>query len=102
MSTSEEHPAAGAQRVGPDNPAVDDHRPHPDDGVRGPERRHPPTLGGQVADVHTQLVTRSHEKSATDTDYFCESFRFDKAVDNGGLAQMERLLQFGRVLSRSI
>ena len=50
--------------------------------------------------MYTQLVTRSHEKSATDTDYFCESFRFDKSVDNGGLAQMERLLQFGRVLSR--
>ena len=52
--------------------------------------------------MYTQLVTRSHEKSATDTDYFCESFRFDKSVDNGGLAQMERLLQFGRVLSRCI
>jgi hypothetical protein len=50
--------------------------------------------------MYTQLITRSHEKSATDTDYFCESFRFDKSVDNGGLAQMERLLQFGRVLSR--
>ncbi|WP_123029456.1 hypothetical protein [Mycolicibacterium stellerae] len=50
--------------------------------------------------MYTQLVTRSHQKSATDTDYFCESFRFDKSVDNGGLAQMERLLQFGRVLSR--
>lgn len=50
--------------------------------------------------MYTQLVTRSHEKSATDTDYFCESFRFDKSVDNGGLAQMERLLPFGRVLSR--
>jgi hypothetical protein len=50
--------------------------------------------------MYTQLVTRSHEKSATDTDYFCESFRFEKSVDNGGLAQMERLLQFGRVLSR--
>lgn len=50
--------------------------------------------------MYTQLVTRSHEKSATDTDYFCESFRFDNSVDNGGPAQMERLLQFGRVLSR--
>jgi hypothetical protein len=50
--------------------------------------------------MYTQLITRSHEKSATDTDYFCESFRYDKSVDNGGLAQMERLLQFGRVLSR--
>jgi hypothetical protein len=52
--------------------------------------------------MYTQLVTRSHEKSATDTDYFCESFRFEKSVDNGGLAQMERLLQFGRVLSRCV
>jgi len=52
--------------------------------------------------MYTQLITRSHEKSATDTDFFCESFRYDKSVDNGGLAQMERLLQFGRVLSRSI
>ena len=51
--------------------------------------------------MYTQLVTRVTKKSATDTDYFCESFRYDKSVDNGGLAQMERLLQFGRVLSRS-
>lgn len=50
--------------------------------------------------MYTQLITRSHEKSATDTDFFCESFRYEKSVDNGGLAQMERLLQFGRVLSR--
>jgi hypothetical protein len=50
--------------------------------------------------MYTQLITRSHEKSATDTDYFCESFRYDKSVESGGLAQMERLLQFGRVLSR--
>jgi hypothetical protein len=52
--------------------------------------------------MYTQLITRGHEKSATDTDHFCESFRFEKSVDNGGLAQMERLLQFGRVLSRSV
>jgi len=52
--------------------------------------------------MYTQLITRSHEKNATDTDFFCESFRHDKSVDNGGLAQMERLLQFGRVLSRSM
>ena len=50
--------------------------------------------------MYTQLITRGHQKNATDTDYFCESFRYDKSVDNGGLAQMERLLQFGRVLSR--
>ncbi|KWX67220.1 hypothetical protein [Mycobacterium sp. NAZ190054] len=52
--------------------------------------------------LYTQLVTRSRQKSATETDIFCESFRFVKSVDNGGLAQMQRLLQFGRVLSQSL
>jgi len=50
--------------------------------------------------MYTQLVTRSRQKSATDTDIYCESFRYYKSVDDGGLAQMQRLLQFGRVLSR--
>ena len=50
--------------------------------------------------MYTQLVTRSRQKSVTETDIFCESFRYYKSVDNGGLAQMQRLLQFGRVLSR--
>jgi hypothetical protein len=52
--------------------------------------------------MYTQLVTRSRQKSATETDIYCESFRYYKSVDNGGLAQMQRLLQFGRVLSRCI
>jgi hypothetical protein len=52
--------------------------------------------------MYTQLVTRSRQKSATETDIYCESFRYVKSVDNGGLAQMQRLLQFGRVLSRCI
>jgi hypothetical protein len=52
--------------------------------------------------MYTQLITRSHQKSATDTDLFCESFRYTKTVDNGGLAQMQRLLQFGRGLSHSM
>jgi hypothetical protein len=52
--------------------------------------------------MYTQLITRSHQKSATDTDLFCESFRYTKTVDNGGLAQIQRLLQFGRGLSRSM
>jgi len=52
--------------------------------------------------MYTQLLTRTRQKSAVDTDLFCESFRYVKTVDNGGLAQMERLLQFGRVLSRSV
>ncbi|MBX7434013.1 hypothetical protein JDV09_18115 [Mycobacterium sp. Y57] len=52
--------------------------------------------------MYTQLVTRSRQKSATETDIYCESFRFVKSVDNGGLAQMQRLLQFGRVLSQAM
>ena len=52
--------------------------------------------------MYTQLLTRTRQKSAVDTDLFCESFRYVKTVDTGGLAQMQRLLQFGRVLSRSI
>jgi hypothetical protein len=52
--------------------------------------------------MYTQLVTRSRQTSATESDLYCESFRYTKSVDNGGLAQMERLLQFGRVLSRSM
>jgi hypothetical protein len=52
--------------------------------------------------MYTQLITRPRQKSATETDIYCESFRYHKSVDNGGLAQMQRLLQFGRVLSRSM
>ncbi|SEH82062.1 hypothetical protein SAMN04489835_4528 [Mycolicibacterium rutilum] len=52
--------------------------------------------------MYTQLITRSRQKSATESDIYCESFRYYKSVDNGGLAQMQRLLQFGRVLSRSM
>lgn len=50
--------------------------------------------------MYTQLITRSRQRSATESDIYCESFRYYKSVDNGGLAQMQRLLQFGRVLSR--
>jgi hypothetical protein len=42
--------------------------------------------------MYTQLLTRTRQKSAVDTELFCESFRYVKTVDNGGLAQMERLL----------
>ena len=52
--------------------------------------------------MYTQLVTRSRQKSATETDIYCESFRSSKSVDNGDLAQMHPLLQVGRVLSRCI
>jgi hypothetical protein len=50
--------------------------------------------------MYTQLITRWRQKSATETDIYCESFRYFKSVEEGGLAQMQRLLQFGRVLSR--
>jgi hypothetical protein len=52
--------------------------------------------------MYTQLLTRTRQKSAVDTDLFCESFSYTKTVDNGGLAQMQRLLQFGRMLSHSM
>jgi hypothetical protein len=52
--------------------------------------------------LYTQLLTRSFQKSVTDTNFYCESFRYSKSVENGGLAQMERLIQFGRVLSRAM
>lgn len=57
-------------------------------------------LAGVGLRLYTQLVNRSHQTSATDAYYYCESFRYQKSADNGGLAQMERLMQFGRVLSR--
>ena len=41
-------------------------------------------------------------KAATETNVYCESFCYYKSVDNGGLAEMQHLLQFGRVLSRCI
>lgn len=51
--------------------------------------------------MYTQLFNRSRRTSATETDLICECFRFTKSVDNGGLAQMQRLIQFARVLSRT-
>ncbi|MGB8404069.1 MAG: hypothetical protein WCE30_08400 [Mycobacterium sp.] len=52
--------------------------------------------------MYTQLITRSQQKSVVDSDFFCESFRYTKSVDDGGLAQMQRLLQFGRELSHAL
>lgn len=53
-------------------------------------------------DVLSDGTRRLAEVKLRKTDIYCESFRFVKSVDNGGLAQMQRLLQFGRVLSRSL
>lgn len=52
--------------------------------------------------LYTQLITRARQRTATETDVYCESFRYHKTVEDGGLAQMQRLLQFGRVLSRGM
>ena len=65
-----------------------------DDGTR--------RLSAMYLRLYTQLLTRSFQKSVTDTNFYCESFRYHKSVENGGLAQMERLIQFGRVLSRAM
>lgn len=57
-----------------------------------------------LTDGRRLIIWRADDGSTTtvDTELFSESFRYVKTVDNGGLAQMERLLHFGRVLSRSV
>ena len=52
--------------------------------------------------LYTQLINRSHQTSATDAYFYCETFRYHKSADNGGLAQMERLMQFARIMSKHI
>jgi hypothetical protein len=47
-------------------------------------------------------VTELAEANQTRTVQFVETYRFSKSVTDGGLAQMERLLQFGRTLSRAV
>lgn len=57
--------------------------------------------------VMLYLSTQTPERSMTElsdpnetrTTQFVETYRFSKSVDDGGLAQMQRLLQFGRALS---
>lgn len=57
--------------------------------------------------VMLYLSTQTPERSTTElsdaaetrTTQFVETYRFSKSVDDGGLAQMQRLLQFGRALS---
>jgi hypothetical protein len=45
-------------------------------------------------------VTELAEANQTRTLQYVETYRFSKSVTDGGLAQMQRLLQFGRALSR--
>lgn len=47
-------------------------------------------------------VTELAEANQTRTVQYVETYRFSKSVTDGGLAQMQRLLQFGRSLSRSV
>lgn len=59
--------------------------------------------------VQLYLSTQTPEKSVTElaeanqtrTLQYVETYRFSKSVTDGGLAQMQRLLQFGRALSRA-
>jgi hypothetical protein len=46
---------------------------------------------------HAAELTAANE---TRTVQYVETYRFSKSVTDGGLAQMQRLLQFGRALSR--
>lgn len=45
-------------------------------------------------------LTELAEGTGTRTTQYVETYRFSKSVNDGGLAQMQRLLQFGRALSR--
>jgi len=45
-------------------------------------------------------VTELSDAAETRTTQFVETYRFSKSVTDGGLAQMQRLLQFGRALSK--
>lgn len=44
-------------------------------------------------------VTELADPNETRTVQFVETYRFSKSVTDGGLAQMQRLLQFGRAIS---
>ena len=60
--------------------------------------------------VQLYLSTQTPEKSVTElaeanqtrTLQYVETYRFSKSETDGGLAQMQRLLQFGRALSRAV
>jgi len=61
------------------------------------------TLNAVMLYLSTQTPERSvsdlAEGTETRTTQFVETYRFSKSVSDGGLAQMQRLLQFGRALS---
>lgn len=50
----------------------------------------------------SKSVTELAEANQTRTVQYVETYRFSKTVTDGGLAQMQRLLQFGRTMSRAV
>jgi hypothetical protein len=62
------------------------------------------TMHAVLLNLSTQTPERSMteltEANETRTVQYVETYRFSKSVTDGGLAQMQRLLQFGRALSR--
>ncbi len=77
-----------------------------DQGLRTRFRTEPSgqrTLYAVMLYLSTQTPERSmtelSDANETRTTQFVETYRFSKSVDDGGLAQMQRLLQFGRALS---
>jgi len=78
-----------------------------DQGLRNRFRTEPDgsrTMHAVMLYLSTQTPERSMtelaEANETRTVQYVETYRFSKSVTDGGLAQMERLLQFGRALSR--
>ena len=79
-----------------------------DQGLRNRFRREPDgskTMNAVILYLSTQTPERSITELAAANEtravHHVETYRFSKSVTDGGLAQMERLLQFGRALSRA-
>ena len=77
-----------------------------DQGLRNRFRTEPDgsrTMHAVMLYLSTQTPERSMteltEANETRTVQYVETYRFSKSVTDGGLAQMQRLLQFGRALS---
>jgi hypothetical protein len=78
-----------------------------DQGLRNRFRTEPDgsrTMHAVMLYLSTQTPERSMteltEANETRTVQYVETYRFSKSVTDGGLAQMQRLLQFGRALSK--
>lgn len=71
-----------------------------------PEPGSPRSMQSVMLYLATQTPERSMteltEANETRTVQYVETYRFSKSVTDGGLAQMQRLLQFGRLISRFV